>query len=371
MEAVRKKHIYDLFRISLFSIPAVVAIFISELITLIVYLFKPPETDNFFALWRALQLIPVFIFAYISDRQYRKGALVISHILGLILGVAVYLLGFPFWALIVVSLAFSPIPVARAALLDNFPQYSSVKLVAITYFAMYIPWMFFYQFSFVSLNKLIIFTFFLLLINTLMTIVLFRDRKDLTHVDHSLHRTLATQNKKKMILMIVAFILSQITFELIWDLLYRSHAENVWVSLMNCGFVIGFAGAILYKKLPHMSIIMLTYTTGLGISIVATIGNWYGLFGCQEAILTSMGYYTVVAGVYLPLVTDGVISLFNPQKKATASAVVELAARLASILWYVGLFYVLENYCHSLYFISLLFLLAALLQRRVEKLHAA
>ena len=174
-----------------------------------------------------------------------------------------------------------------------------------------------------------------------------------------------------MILMIIAFVLSQITFELVWDLLYRSPGKNIWVSLMNYGFVIGFAGAILYKKLPHMSIITLTYTTGFGISIVAMIGNWYGLFGCREGILSSMGYYTVVAGVYLPLVTDGVISLFNPLKKAMASAVVELASRVASICWYIGLFYVLQNYCYSLYLISFLFLLAAFLQRRVEKLHAA
>ena len=362
------KIIHDLCRIAVFSIPVIIAILISELVTIQVYLVPSFGTDNMLALWRILELIPAFIFAYISDKQYRKGALVISHLLGLVSGVAAYLLGYPLWALVLIGLTFNPISVARAALLDNFPQYSSVKLVAITYCAMYIPWIFYDQISTIPLNSIIVFTLIMLFINTVITIVLFEDRKDLTHVNHSLQRAFFNKNVKKMSLMILAFILSQITIEWVWYLIHHYQNANAWLSLTNYGFVIGFACAVLYKKLPHMSIITLAYTTGFGISLIAIIGRAYGLFGCREAVFSSMSYYTVIAGVYLPFVTDGVISLFNPSRKAMASAIVELASRIAVILSYVFILYVAQDYCDSSYFIALLFLAAAFLQRRVEKL---
>lgn len=368
METVKNKSIHEFYKIITFSIPAIVAILISELVTIQVYLVPSVEANHLLASWRILQLIPAFIFAYLSDRQYRKGALVISHLISLVLGVAAYVLGYRLWALIVIGLTFNPISVARASLLDNFPQYSSIKLVAITYFAMYIPWIFYNQISLIPLNYATVFTLVLLFINTAMTIFLFKDRKDLTHVDHSLQRTLLNKNVKKLSLMILAFIFSQITVELVWSLIHHYQNANSWIILTNFGFIIGFACSVLYKKLPHMSIITLTYTTGFGISLVAILGSRYGLFGCREAVFSSMSYYTVIAGVYLPFVTDGVISLFNPTRKAMASAVVELATRIGVILSYICLLYVAQNYCDSSYLIALLFLIAALLQRRAEKL---
>lgn len=368
MDLTKKNSFSDLGKVISLSVPTIIAIIISELIILQIYLYKNLETDRFLVLWRIAQLIPVFIFAYISDRQYRKGALVISHLLGLCVGSILWLLGQPFWALILAGLIFNPISVARAALLDNFPQYSSVKLVSITYFALYIPWIFYDRLAKIPLNIFVVVTLILLLTNALITIFLFKDRQDVAKSNHSLHSAVIRNNIQKIVLMIFAFILSQMTIEIVWSLIHHLGDVNEWMDLTNYGFLFGFACAVFYKKLPHMSIITLTYATGFGISLLAIIARKYGLYNCEGAVFSSMSYFTVVAGVYLPFVTDGVISLFNPRRKAVASATIELASLIAVILSYLSILYITENFCYLPSFIALLFFFATFLQRRVEKL---
>ena len=56
------------------------------------------------------------------------------------------------WVLILIAIIFNPTPVARAALLDAFPNYSTLKIVATTFFVIYFPWMFFNELSTIDFN---------------------------------------------------------------------------------------------------------------------------------------------------------------------------------------------------------------------------
>lgn len=367
MKKLERKILFDLYEVSVFVLPAVVALIISQLVTLQVYLWEDPENRKFLASWRALQLIPAFIYAYISDRHYRKGALVVSHVLGLLVGLIFFFLKMPFYALIFIGLTFNPISVARAALLDNFPHYSSLKLVAVTYFALYIPWVVYDQFRQIPLDYLMIATFALLFFNAILTALFFQDRKDLSTVDHSLSHVIPKTRQLNTLLTIIGFLLSQATMEIIWMLVHDTATSDLWMNLTNAGFILGFIGAVLYKKLPHMSMLTVTYATGLGISLISIIGYKSSLFTCTSALFSSMSYYSVLAGIYLPFVTDAVMSMFSPRRKAVASAVIEFANLLAVLLAYAVTIWVTENMCTMLYIITFFFLIASILQRKVEK----
>ena len=75
------------FRIILHAFPTLLAIALLELINAESYYFGPfEEKEKLFTAWNLLQLIPAFVFGYLSDRNCRKKALVISQALGLVGG---------------------------------------------------------------------------------------------------------------------------------------------------------------------------------------------------------------------------------------------------------------------------------------------
>lgn len=313
------------------AIPALIAIALLELVNAEIYYFGPfAVKKHLFTAWNLLQLVPAFVFGYISDKYYRKKTLIVSQMLGLIGGAVLYVFGMQPWVLIFVALTFNPMPVARAALLDNFPQYSTLKLVAITLIAQSLPWVFFKQIGLFNLNTLIVFTFLLLFANIFLTYFLFSDFQDMIHPKIKItHSSIFEKKNRRIAFTLLAFSLAELTFYSDW--VFIEHSENyyMWLNINTLGTIVGMSCAMLYNRLPHMSIITLFYTIGFGISIVAVFTCLTQVFNCSISLLSAMSHYCVVGGLYLPFVTEAVIKMVGNRHKAIGAAMVETGDTIA------------------------------------------
>lgn len=352
------------------AIPSLIAIVLLELVSAEFNILGPFFQDKhlLIGLWNLCQIIPALIFAYISDRSFRKEALMISQFFGFLGCAMLYFFGVQYWALLIMALTFNPLPVARAALLDNFPQYSSLKIVSVTFIAQYITWVFYKQISAIEFDTVIIFLIFLILTNIFLTYYFFTDRRDIIHCDTKYKFSMIVKKmNKRFFFTIIAFMLAELTMYMIWFFIEYSGKGVSWIGFTNFGILIGICGTLLYSRLPHMSIITLMYTIGFGISLVATAICKFGVLNCQTDWFGAMSYYSVVSGMYIPFVMEAVINMFGKNNRAIGSALVDLAKTLSMVISSSVMAFLSPTPTKILFAIIFLFLIAVCLQKHAEK----
>ncbi len=160
-------------------LPAIIVISLFETIAIEVYLNTPISDSKIkFFVWRSAQAVGGFIIGYLSDKLCRKKILVITQILGVLILPFLLWQNFTVFPLFLIGFFFNPSPVARAALIDNFPKESKAKLIAITYIAQFIPWCFYLIIKGFSSVEVLITAAFILLLNSAISYLFFEDRKD-------------------------------------------------------------------------------------------------------------------------------------------------------------------------------------------------
>lgn len=353
--------------IILHSFPSLIAIILVEVVNVQVYLHGPVSQSQWLLLgWLVLQMIPGFVFGYISDRYFRKFVLIVSQILGLIGGALLAIYGYENWVLILIGLTFNPMPVARAAFLDNFPQYSALKLVAITFLAQYLPWAFFTYLSKINYQTIIYCILGVLALNTILTMFWFKDDHDKNKVAHENMFTI--KYKLPIILTLLAFTLSETGFYLVWAFLEITPSFQSWQSITSIGTLIGISLAMLYNRLPHISVITLFYSIGAGILLSVFFRCLIMPSTCDETFVSAMSNYSIVGGLYLPFVTIAVINMFGSKYKAVGSATIEFGDTIASFIAPITSFLVNDKVSSIVLILVCLYICAGIIQRYSEKM---
>ncbi|MBX9744388.1 MAG: hypothetical protein K2X08_04160 [Chlamydiales bacterium] len=349
------------------AIPSLLAICIVELVNVEVYLFGPvSQNATMLFIWIALQLIPGFVFGYISDCNFRKATLIVCQLLGLIGGLTLLVFGFETWVLILIALTFNPLPVARAALLDHFPQHSTVKLVAITFLAQYLPWTFFGPIANYPHRLMIFIILGLLGLNTLLTAFLFKGDTEKLKKKPEANKIKVVFKNKTFIYSLTAFVFAEATFYLFWAFLEYNPDGHAWITITNYSTVLGIGIAMLYTRLPHISIITLLYSIGAGIAIIALAHCSFVPSFCGTGLINAMSTYAIIGGLYLPFVTDGVIRMVGTRHRAFGSATIEFGDTIASFVApLLNIFFIGSSHI-ILITTVILYIFAALLQRKAE-----
>lgn len=349
------------------AIPSLIAISTVEIVNIQVYLSNPISQGGAFMLflWISLQMIPGFFFGYISDHNYRKPTLIICQLLGVVGGLILLTFGFEFWVLILIALTFNPLPVARAALLDHFPQYSTVKLVAITYIAQYFPWMFFAFFSKLPNNSVVLYILGILFLNIILTMFLFKDKNKKEHENHETKTEIIRKNPALMYTLI-AFVCAEAGFYLLWAFFEYNPIGHVELSTTNLGTIFGIGIAMLYTRLPHISIITLFYSIGAVVTILAFLHCFGNCASCSNNLFSSMNFYCIIGGLYLPFVTDGVIRMLGARHKAFSSALIELGDTVSAFFAPFLNIFIEQNARNVLISVMVFYIAASLFQKRAE-----
>jgi len=144
-----------------------------------------------------------------------------------------------------------------------------------------------------------------------------------------------------------------------------------WFTPTTFATVLGISIGMFYSRIPHISFITLCYFLGSGTMLVSIfIFLYFSSAHNAESLVIPMGYFAIVGGLYLPFVADTVIKMVGSKRKAFGSALIEFCAVIATgIAWFIS--YFTKNLILSILIILfILFLSAALLQKRSEKLQS-
>lgn len=354
-----------------FGIPALLAIFLFEFLNAQMFFSLGEDQSYSFEFLRFVHVIPAFVFAYISDKHYRKGALLASHVLGLATSCLLYFFGLHFWTVFLVAIAFNPMSVARASLIDNFPNHSPLTLMAVAFIVKSLPWIGFFWMDVYAINQFNVIQWVLILffINGLLILVLFQDRKDLFFQTHPM-RTQGFLQKvdRRTTFTVMAFILAETTIRMTWGRVWHGGQDvALLISITSVALAIGSMSAMLYKRLPHMSIITLTYVTGVCMMLIAMLGHFFGMASYHYGFVSIMSYYCIIAGLNNPLVADAVITMFGPRRKAMGAVMIDLSEAISLSLGAFAITVVPPSFYTVAVMALMLFLSASCLQRHVER----
>lgn len=360
----------------IFGIPVLLSVFIFEFLSAQMYFVTGSENIDVFVLFRIAHLIPAFVFAYISDKNYRKGALFTSHLLGLVAVSTIYIFGFTFWALILVALVFNPLAVARAALLDNFSHYSTLKLMAVVFVVKMIPWIVFNYLRDVGFlsEDLLNITVLLFCVNAVFIGLFFQDKRDIFVHSHPQKKTHFLKGmKRKVIYLVLAFTLAQVPIRIAWDRIYYYFDVDIaaWTSVTTYSLMIGIICAMLYKCLPHLSILTLTYILGVCVMLALLLERSFGVFPSRFSFVGAMNYYCVIGGMTLPFAADAIITMFGSQKKAIGAMMIDISESGALLIAaMISRFFSMFFYA-DLFFSLAFFFIASVLQKHIERRHVS
>ncbi len=363
---IKSEGIYE-FIIAL--IPMLVVIFLFEVIAIEVYLHAPINESKikFFA-WRSAQAIGGFVLGYLSDKYSRKKILVITQIFGVVILPLLLWQNFSIFPLFLIGFFFNPSPVVRAALVDNFPRKSKAKLMAITFIAQFIPWCFYLTINDFIASDILIAALITLVVNTAISFLFFKDRKDIRQEHHiEIAKNFAHEkSSKRAFYTLSALFPGQLVF-FISDTFFENLAFNEGLfSALGIGSLIGVLVGIFYRKIPHLSLLTFCFGIGVLLSVVPLITD-YLVPDLNIDLPYQLMLFSNLGGFYLPFVFDVVLSATSANYRGMTCGIIDLIISLSSI---IGVFIIVFfNPGEKLILLMsiILFLLATIIQKRGEK----
>ena len=369
MSIFRKHPIGSMVDLTIHLIPAVFSIFLFEIVAIETYLQTSLHKSIMsFFIWRAAQAVGGLFLGHLSDRFCRKKILIATQVMGLLILFLLWCQSFSFIALFFLGFLFNPSPVARAALVDNFPTKSKAQLIAITYIAQFVPWCFYIGISNLLFMPVVKTVFILLIINSVVSYLVFEDRRDRKkECGHLIHQPfLHSKDRSRAFYTLTALFPAQLVF-FISDSFFESLASNAPLfSALGIGSLIGVIVGMFYRKIPHLSVLTCAFGIGILLSVVPLITN-YLIPDLNVDIPYQLMLFSNLGGFYLPFVFDVILSATSVNYRGTACGIIEFIIAIASILG-VGVLMIFELQELTILLLSvILFLVSTVIQKKGER----
>lgn len=363
---IEKGGLHDLF---VHLIPAVLAVALLEIIAIEVYLNASlgEMSVKFFA-WKFAQGVGGCFFGYFSDKFCRKKTLIFTQLFGVLLLPWLLWSFFSIAPLFIIGLLFSPSPVARAALIDNFLIESKVKLIGLTYIAQFIPWCFYQKIKHFTSYEVIIAALIALIINTTIVCLFFEDRRDKTSKKEKVVlQNIFPQKKRKIVFHTLCAVLTAQLVFFVSDTFFETLTSHPSLfSALGVGSIIGVVIGIFYRKTPHLSTLTFCFGIGILLSSVPLITN-YLFSGLKIYLPYQVMLFSSLGGFYLPFVFDVVLSASSASHRGAICGIIDIVITLASVIGasIVILFRPTEELI--LLMTSILFFVSTFIQKKGEK----
>lgn len=363
---VLQQRLYDQIR---HFIPAALATFLFQIVAIQIYHHNPIKNSyiNFF-IWALCQLIGGYLWGLLSDNFCRKKILILTQLLGCIFLAFLLYTGYknPF-AIGATGLLFAPQPVAKAALIDNFPKLSKVRVIGVTFIALLLPWTFFQWLVSQDIYLITLSALTLLLLNSLFSIFFFEDKRDLNLNHKKAKSGIFNKNSgKKAIFVGLALIPAQMVFFLADSFFEEAPNSAPYFTMLGWGALIGAVASIFYTKIPHISVIAVCYVLGLIFCLEGLIGSIILNLSAEfRSILILLS--STLGGFYLPFVYDAILSSVHSEHRGATCGVIEGIISISGFLALIIILNITGDNFSVLILMTFLFLIATILQRKSEK----
>jgi MFS family permease len=305
--------------------PLLLVIFLYELFAIKIHT-NINISKNIYVFWLIAQIIGSISFAYISDKHCRKKTLIVTQIFAIVFLSIFILSGYSAFILILLGLTFNPVPLARAAMIDNFALFSKVKLIAFTLIASYLPWVFYGFLTKIFQEKLMVIIIIFLSVNLLITFLFFDDRRDKSHDCNILHII----KWKKISYILIAFFPVQLSFFISAFFLENNIDELNLFSSLAIGIILGAVISTFYKKIPHVSFLTLFYGIGFCLSFTPIFSIWFFPAG-HINIAYQLMVFSTLSGFYIPFLYDVILSAAHSDYRGVACGFIHVFYSAASL----------------------------------------
>ena len=350
-------------------------IFIFEIVSVQLYIFsqahaKSSGSSSIFIGWITSQTIGGILLGYISDKFQRKKVLLLSQVFAA--GIFMWVLAshdkaFNLLAIWLLGFFFNATPTARASLVDNFPQYSKNRLLCYSFLIQFLPWCFFPYFTLFEAKNIYTCIFFFIILNFFLTLTLFKDKFNKAIEYERVITKLAQPGKKRIIVATgAALLLGQLVFFISDYFLEHRSPNPTLYGILGLGSFIGSGMGLVYRKIPHLSLLTMSYGFGFLISAVTFASLFFYEMNISETvILFQVTLYASIGGFYLPLVYETILSSISFKMRGRTCGYIELIISGSS---FIALWSVLDKIStFTLLLIStIFFLLALLIQKQGE-----
>lgn len=358
-------------------LPSLFAIFFYELISIEVYLHASLKSTSDVAAhsltpyklftWITTQAIGGLVLGYLSDKFCRKKMLLFTLLCGIIFLPFLFWQGFTVWWIGVLGIGFSPSPIARAALVDNFPFESKVKLMSWTFVAQFVPWVFYLWIGIIDLELIFWISWIGVMVVCGLSKLFFEDKRDMKQKDHdiSIKDLVHRDRRRKVTITLTALFSAQIVFFLTDSYFEEFSSNGGLYSALGFGSLIGAIMALFYKKTPHISMITTMYGAGFLISImpVASI-VFFNIEGVN--VRYQLMVFSNLGGFYLPFIYDIILSNLSSKVRGTACGVIDLVISLSSLIGLSTILFINPNELTVVLLTTILFLIALIIQKQGE-----
>ena len=293
--------------------------------------------------------------------------------MGVVAGVVLLMFGLPIFVMVIIGL-FNPLPISRASLLDNFPRHSSLRIIALTYAAQYVTWIFFKWFKFFDYYFLIWLDLGLLFVNVFLTYFFFQDSYHRRYNPKGVKKFEFTEiiklifTSRPLMMILFAFVFAESGFYLLLDYFEYVPKAARYFSGASAATLMGIGIAILWSSIPHKSIVAVCYLLGAGVNLLVILNSlFFNADSDLSNLIAGMSTYALVGGLYLPMVVEMLIKLLGRDHKAVGASIAEFGDTIAAFVGPAINMVVAINAFSAAIILTVLYISAAITQRLAEK----
>lgn len=322
------------------------------------------------------EAVATFFIGKFSDIWSRRQVLILIHIFALF-GLGLYMYTDKLIVLMGIGVIFSPGSPARASIIDNYKsiivkfhennfyrtfKLTEARLLGISWIFQYLPWVLFPILFRISKTCYIYILGVLILISLIFIYFTFKDELD---------KKLKTEHQRffrfyiKSPLTLAALLFSQITFWIPFDSIDYLPNLDILFFLVGFGATFGTILSLLYKRTPHVSVIVNSYGFGFMLSAVTL---FYLIFmgkqmpmGLQLVLLSALG------GFYLPFVFDILVNNVRVEHRGVMFAYAEVIQSIAAITALITVTFYKDSIIFLFSLTTFFFMLALVFQLKEEK----
>lgn len=353
-------------RAQLAMIPILVAIMAFVFVSAQIFIWNPETGSS--NVYSAAIALGAILSGFLSDAFSRRTMLISVHILG-ILFLTLYYFYSSALCLFLFGVAYNPLAIVRAGLIDNVTSYSKIKLISLSFIFQFFPRTLYFLYVKIPQNESFFLALGALSFSLIIAFILFFDRRDFR-----IHKVMMFSKvafflphvKPKAVLTFIAFVPTQIAYFVADNLLETYSLNPVYYSLLAFGSLVGAAMSTFYKKTPHIAVLTIAYGLCLVVTILPVAAFFFYSYEKLDIPFTFVVLGSLL-GFLLPFVYDIILHSIEKHYRGTGCGMLDFVFSGSSLVT-LALFKILSHHTErSLILVVVAFILAFGIQRASEK----